>query len=123
MLTPRGSSVGPALGLLSNGYQFESPQDHWRFTRSLTSGSHGISRGARKLARTSMVIKKKKRTLGTFVVIIIIIIIKYDQFLSLGQRTLHRVRIAYDFCISQWRRSYYCCCKTEFYVWELYIEI
>ena len=55
----RGSLVGQALGLLPNGHQFESPQGHWRFTRSLTSGPHGISRGARKLARTSTVIKKK----------------------------------------------------------------
>ena len=46
--------------LAGNGHQFESPQGHWRFTRSLTSGSCGISRGARKLARTSTVIKKKK---------------------------------------------------------------
>ena len=30
-------SVGPALGLLPNGHQFESPQGHWRFTRLLTS--------------------------------------------------------------------------------------
>ena len=29
------------------------------FTRPLTSGSRGISRGARKLAQTSTVIKKK----------------------------------------------------------------
>ena len=57
--TLRGSSVGPALGLLPNGHQFESPQGHWRFTQSLTSGPRGISRGARKLARTSTVIKKK----------------------------------------------------------------
>ena len=57
-LTLRGSSVGQALGLLPNGHQFESPQGHWRFTRSLTSGPRGISRGARKLARTSTVIKK-----------------------------------------------------------------
>ena len=56
-----GSSVGQALGLLSNGHQFESPQGHWRFTRSLTSGPRGISRGARKLARTSTVIKKNKK--------------------------------------------------------------
>ncbi|RVX12468.1 putative clathrin assembly protein [Vitis vinifera] len=35
-----------ALGLLPNGHQFESPQGHWRFTRSLTSGPRGISRGA-----------------------------------------------------------------------------
>ena len=58
-ITLRGSSVGPVLGLLPNGHQFESPQGHWRFTRSLTSGHHGISRGARKLTRTSTVIKKK----------------------------------------------------------------
>ncbi|RVX04846.1 Protein LOL1 [Vitis vinifera] len=45
--------VGQALGLLPNGHQFESPQGHWRFTRSLTSGPRGISRGAHKLARTS----------------------------------------------------------------------
>ncbi|RVX19090.1 hypothetical protein CK203_008739 [Vitis vinifera] len=44
--TLRGSSVGPALGLLSNGHQFESPQGHWRFTWSLTSGPRRISRGA-----------------------------------------------------------------------------
>lgn len=30
-------SVGPALGLLPNGHQFESPQGHWKFTRLLTS--------------------------------------------------------------------------------------
>ena len=59
IITLRGSSVGQALGLLPNGHQFESPQGHWRFTRSLTSGPRGISRGARKLARTSTVIKKK----------------------------------------------------------------
>ncbi|RVX06909.1 putative magnesium transporter NIPA8 [Vitis vinifera] len=40
------SPVGQALGLLPNGHQFESPQGHWRFTRSLTSRPHGISRGA-----------------------------------------------------------------------------
>ena len=55
-----GNSVDPALGLLLNGHQFESPQGHWRFIRSLTSGSHGISWGVRKLAQTSTVIKKKK---------------------------------------------------------------
>ncbi|RVW23392.1 DNA-directed RNA polymerases II, IV and V subunit 11 [Vitis vinifera] len=42
-------SVGPALGLLSNGHQFEAPQGHWRFTRSLTSRSRGISRDASSL--------------------------------------------------------------------------
>ncbi|RVX03683.1 Protein hyper-sensitivity-related 4 [Vitis vinifera] len=31
-----------ALGLLPNGHQFESPQGHWRFTRSLTSGPRGL---------------------------------------------------------------------------------
>ncbi|RVW55131.1 hypothetical protein CK203_066922 [Vitis vinifera] len=46
-LATLGSSVGQALGLLPNGHQFESPQGHWRFTRSLTSGPRGISRGAR----------------------------------------------------------------------------
>ena len=47
--------------MLPNGHQFESPQGHWRFTRSLTSRPRGISRGARKLAQTSTVIKKKKK--------------------------------------------------------------
>ena len=56
-------SIGPALGLLPNGHQFESPQGHWRFTRSLTLGPHGISQGTRKLARTSTVIKNKKKLL------------------------------------------------------------
>ncbi|KAG6696873.1 hypothetical protein I3842_09G170300 [Carya illinoinensis] len=60
LVTLRGSLVGQALGLLPNGHQFESPQSHWRFTWSLTSGPHGISRGARKLARTPMDIKNKK---------------------------------------------------------------
>ena len=55
------ASVGPTLGLLPNGHQFESPQGHWRFTWSLTLGPRGISRGARKLTRTSTVIKKKKK--------------------------------------------------------------
>nr|CAN69266.1 hypothetical protein VITISV_043642 [Vitis vinifera] len=45
---PEGSSVGLALGLLPSGHQFESPQGHWRFTWSLTSGPCGISRGAYK---------------------------------------------------------------------------
>ena len=58
---PKGSSVGPVLGLLSNDHQFESPKGHWRFTRSLILGSCGISRGARKLARTSTVIKNNKK--------------------------------------------------------------
>ena len=60
LTTLRDSSVGPALGLLPNGHQFESPQGHWRFIRSLTSGPRGISRGVRKLTRTSTVIKNKK---------------------------------------------------------------
>ncbi|KAG7964342.1 hypothetical protein I3843_09G164800 [Carya illinoinensis] len=55
-----GSLVGQALGLLPNGHQFESLQGHWRFIWSLTSGPRGISRGARKLARTPMDIKNKK---------------------------------------------------------------
>ncbi|RVW50361.1 V-type proton ATPase subunit a3 [Vitis vinifera] len=46
------------LGFAPNGQQFESPQGHWRFTRSLTSGPRGISRGARKLARTSTVSRR-----------------------------------------------------------------
>nr|CAN62537.1 hypothetical protein VITISV_010756 [Vitis vinifera] len=46
--TLRGSSVGSTLGFLPNGHQFESLQGHWRFTRSLTSGSFEISRGARR---------------------------------------------------------------------------
>ena len=56
---PKGSSVGPVLGLLPNDHWFESSQGHWRFTRSLTSEPHGIGRGACKLAQTSTVIKKK----------------------------------------------------------------
>ncbi|RVW33600.1 putative MO25-like protein [Vitis vinifera] len=63
----RGSSVGQALGLLPNGHQFESPQGHWRFTRSLTSGPRGISRGARKLARTSTeLLTRHKSTVAEF---------------------------------------------------------
>ena len=46
---------------LPNGHQFESPQGHWRFTRSLTSGPREISRGVHKLTWTSTVIKKKKK--------------------------------------------------------------
>ncbi|CBI25315.3 unnamed protein product, partial [Vitis vinifera] len=59
--TLRGSLVGRTLGLFPNGHQFESSQGHWRFTRSLTSGPREISRGACKLARTSTIIKKKKK--------------------------------------------------------------
>ena len=56
--------IGHSHGLSScRVHQFESPQGHWRFTRSLTSGPRGISRGARKLARKSTVIKKKKKIL------------------------------------------------------------
>ena len=57
----RGNLVDPALGLLSNGHQFKSPQGHWRFTQSLTSGFHGISWSVRKLAQTSTVIKNKNK--------------------------------------------------------------
>ena len=49
-------------GLLSSGHQFESPQDHWRLSQMLTSGPCRIIRDARKLDRTSMVIKKKKKS-------------------------------------------------------------
>ena len=60
-ITLRSSSVGSALSLLPNGHQFESPQGHWRFTRSLTSGPYGISRDTCKLTRTSTVIKNKNK--------------------------------------------------------------
>jgi hypothetical protein len=38
------SSTGQTLGLLPRGHQFEShkPQDYWRLTWSLTSGSVGL---------------------------------------------------------------------------------
>ena len=39
---PKGSSVGPVLGLLPNDHWFESSQGHWRFTRSLTSEPCGL---------------------------------------------------------------------------------
>lgn len=70
MLILRGSTVDPVLDLLSNGHQFEFPQGHWRFTRSLTLESHEISRGVRKLDRTSTIIKKNKsRTDVTYIYI------------------------------------------------------
>ena len=54
--------IGHSHGLSScRVHQFESPQGHWKFTRSLTSGPRGISRSARKLGRTSTVTKKKKK--------------------------------------------------------------
>jgi hypothetical protein len=51
-----------ALNLLYRDYQFECHklQDHWRFTLSLTSGSRGISRGARKLTRIPTITENKK---------------------------------------------------------------
>ncbi|WKA06443.1 hypothetical protein VitviT2T_024340 [Vitis vinifera] len=52
-ITLRGSSVGSALSLLPNGHQFEFPQGHWRFTRSLTSGPCGISRDTCEASQAS----------------------------------------------------------------------
>ena len=81
-ITLRGDSVDSALSLLPNGHQFESPQGHWRFTRSLTSGSYGISRGTCKLTRTSTVIKKKKKFLLLWMVEVSKTII-FDNFFPL----------------------------------------
>ena len=56
---PKGSSVGPVLGLLSNDHWFESSQGHWRFTRSLTSKPCGLVEV--RHPRLSNIKKKKKK--------------------------------------------------------------
>ncbi|RVW43164.1 hypothetical protein CK203_078722 [Vitis vinifera] len=41
--TLRGNSVDPALGLLPNGHQFESPQGHWRCGKNINEhGNHSF---------------------------------------------------------------------------------
>ena len=78
----RDNSVGLALSLLPNDHQFESPQGHWRFTRSLTLRSYGINRGTCKLTRTSAVIKKNKKILLLWMVEVSKTII-FDNFFHL----------------------------------------
>ena len=82
--TPRGSSVGPALGLLPNGHQFEPLKTTGRFTRSLISGPCRISWGARKLARTPTVIKQKK-----IYIYIYVIFTRSTHFLKFTQTNLN----------------------------------